>query len=144
MAVYWKIAAHSAYVMFSWYKYLTKTISHPSVFRETSHSFFLIAPFPGHCLLVIFDTMLGFNVAETTSLHSFEAKCAYPEKVFSVQCSGLPSGLLSSFSLSSLIANLVMWSLDETRIQKSNREVAIFCAYHVCIHSKIKRSLNSS
>ena len=48
-----KIAAHSAYEMFSWYKYLivSMVFSHLGVW---SGSLFLIAPFPDLCLLVLF------------------------------------------------------------------------------------------
>ena len=48
-----KIAAHSAYEMFSWYKYLIVSLvfSH-LVFLSGNH--FLIAPFPDLCLLVPF------------------------------------------------------------------------------------------
>ena len=48
-----KIAAHSAYEMFSWYKYLIVSLVFPtSVFGVGI--FFLIAPFPDLCLLVPF------------------------------------------------------------------------------------------
>ena len=48
-----KIAAHSAYEMFSWYKYLIVSLvfSHLGFW---SGSLFLIAPFPDLCLLVLF------------------------------------------------------------------------------------------
>ena len=48
-----KIAAHSAYEMFSWYKYLIVGLvfSHLGFW---SGSLFLIAPFPDLCLLVLF------------------------------------------------------------------------------------------
>ena len=50
-----KIAAHSAYEMFSWYKYLIVSLvfSHLGFW---SGSLFLIAPFPDLCLLVLFYT----------------------------------------------------------------------------------------
>ena len=50
-----KIAAHSAYDMFSWYKYLIVNLvfSHLSFW---SGNLFMIAPFPDHCLLVPFVT----------------------------------------------------------------------------------------
>ena len=53
MATYWKIAAHSAYGMFSWYKYLIVSLvfSHLGFW---SGKLFLIAPFPDLCLLVPF------------------------------------------------------------------------------------------
>ena len=54
MAAYWGIAAHSAYDMFSWYKYL-------SVILVFSH--FLIAPFPDHCLFVLFSRLFVFLIA---------------------------------------------------------------------------------
>ena len=49
-----KIAAHSAYEMFSWYKYLIVSLvfSHLGFW---SGSLFLIAHFPDLCLLVLFD-----------------------------------------------------------------------------------------
>ena len=52
-----KIAAHSAYEMFSWYKYLIVSLvfSHLGFW---SGNFFLIAPFPDLCLLVPLDTLL--------------------------------------------------------------------------------------
>ena len=48
-----KIAAHSAYDMFSWYKYLIVSLvfSHLGFW---SGNLFLIAPFPDPCLLVLF------------------------------------------------------------------------------------------
>ena len=48
-----KIAAHSAYEMFSWYKYLIVSLvfSHLGFWSE---NLFLIAPFPDLCLLVPF------------------------------------------------------------------------------------------
>ena len=51
MAAYWEIAAHSAYDMFSKYKYLTinSVFSHLGVWFE---NFFLIVPFFEHCLLL--------------------------------------------------------------------------------------------
>ena len=51
MATYWEIAAHSAYDMFSWYKYLIVNL----VFSHLGFwggNLFLIAPFPDLCLLV--------------------------------------------------------------------------------------------
>ena len=56
-----KIAAHSAYDMFSWYKYLiVSLVFFPPRFLEWE-SFFLIAPFPDLCLLVpfcVFDVLV--------------------------------------------------------------------------------------
>ena len=51
-----KIAAHSAYEMFSWYKYLIVSLvfSHLGFW---SGNLFLIAPFPDLCLLVPFDSV---------------------------------------------------------------------------------------
>ena len=48
-----KIAAHSAYEMFSWYKYLIVSLffSHLGFW---SGNLFLIAPFPDLCLIVPF------------------------------------------------------------------------------------------
>ena len=57
MATYWEIAAHSAFEMFSWYKYLIVGL----VFSRLgfwSGNLFLIAPFPDLCLLVPFDLKL--------------------------------------------------------------------------------------
>ena len=48
-----KIAAHSAYEMFSWYKYLIVSLVF-SYLGFWSGSLFLIAPFPDLCLLVLF------------------------------------------------------------------------------------------
>ena len=53
MAAYWGIAAHSAYDMFSGYKYLSVINFFPPL-GLWSGNFFLIAPFPDHCLLVPF------------------------------------------------------------------------------------------
>ena len=46
VAAYCKIAAHSAYDMFSKYEYLNVNLFFPNSI------FFLIAPFPDHCLPV--------------------------------------------------------------------------------------------
>ena len=53
-----KLAAHSAYEMFSWYKYLIVSLvfSHPGFW---SGNLFLIAPFPDLCLLVPFSFTSG-------------------------------------------------------------------------------------
>ena len=54
MVTYWEISAHSAYDMFSWYKYLIVNL----VFFHLgfwSGNLFLIAPFPDRCLLNIFN-----------------------------------------------------------------------------------------
>ena len=53
VATYCEIAAHSAYEMFSWYKYLIVSLvfSHLGFW---SGILFLIAPFPHLCLLVLF------------------------------------------------------------------------------------------
>ena len=48
-----KIAAHSAYEMFSWYKYLIVSLFF-SRLGFWSGNLFLIAPFPDRCLLVPF------------------------------------------------------------------------------------------
>ena len=54
-----KIAAHSAYDMFSWYKYLIVSLvfSHLGFW---SRSLFLIAPFPDLCLLVPLNICRNF------------------------------------------------------------------------------------
>ena len=51
MAAYLGIAAHSAYDMFCWYKYLSVIFPIP---RFIEWEFFLTSPFPDHCLLVPF------------------------------------------------------------------------------------------
>ena len=58
-----KIAAHSAYEMFSWYKYLIVSLvfSHPGFW---SGNLFLIAPFPDLCLLVPFHTSICVEMAD--------------------------------------------------------------------------------
>ena len=47
----WKIAAHSDYDIFSWYKYLIVVFFQP---RFLKWDLFLIAPFPDLCLLLPF------------------------------------------------------------------------------------------
>ena len=59
-----KIAAHSAYEMFSWYKYLIVSLGF-SHLGFWSGSLFLIAPFPDLCLLVLLSK---FNVGLKTLL----------------------------------------------------------------------------
>ena len=56
-----KIAAHSAYEMFSWYKYLIVSLvfSHLGFW---SGNLFLIAPFPDLCLLVPFYLLTSGKV----------------------------------------------------------------------------------
>ena len=56
-----KIAAHSAYEMFSWYKYLIVSLvfSHLGFW---SGSLFLIAPFPDLCLLVLFIVLVKLRL----------------------------------------------------------------------------------
>ena len=58
MATYGKIAAHSAYDMFSWYEclFVSLDFSHLGFW---SGNIFLIAPFPDFCLLVPFDTIIN-------------------------------------------------------------------------------------
>ena len=56
-----KIATHSAYEMFSWYKYLiVGLVFLPPCFW--SGSLFLIAPFPDLCLLVLFSTSIKYVI----------------------------------------------------------------------------------
>ena len=62
MTAYWGIAAYSAYDMFSWYKYLSAIFSFFAPLGLLSGNFFLIAPFPDHCLLVPFGRVLCNNV----------------------------------------------------------------------------------
>ena len=52
MAAYWGIAAHSAYDMFSWYKCLSVILVFFLPLGLWRGDFFLIVPFPDHCLLV--------------------------------------------------------------------------------------------
>ena len=54
MAAYWGIAAHSAYDMFSWYKYLSVILFFFPPLGLWSGDVFLIAPFSDHYLLVPF------------------------------------------------------------------------------------------
>ena len=54
MAAYWGIVAHSAYDMFSWYKYLSVILVFFPPLGFLSGNFLLIATFPDHCLLVPF------------------------------------------------------------------------------------------
>ena len=54
VATFWEIAAHSAYEMLSKYKVLTVKLVFPRL-GFWSGTFFLIAPFPDHCLLVPFS-----------------------------------------------------------------------------------------
>ena len=53
MPTYWEIAAHSAYDMLTWYKFMIVNVvfSHLGVWRG---NLYLIAPFPDRCLLVPF------------------------------------------------------------------------------------------
>ena len=52
MAAFCGIAAHSVYDMFSWYKYISVILFFATP-RFWSGNFFLTAPFPVHCLLVL-------------------------------------------------------------------------------------------
>ena len=67
-----KIAAHSAYEMFSWYKYLIVSL----VFSHLGFwigSLFLIAPFPDLCLLVLFSIInQKRGLTETISCQAIE------------------------------------------------------------------------
>ena len=54
MAAYWEIAAHSAYDMFSKYKYLMNNLVFSTSFFGVGISFNLIASFPDHCQRVPF------------------------------------------------------------------------------------------
>ena len=66
MAAYWGIAAHSAYDIFSWYKYLSVILVFFPPLGLLSGNFFLIAPFPDHSLFVLFfncqNICHGFHV----------------------------------------------------------------------------------
>ena len=70
MAAYWEIVAHSAYDMFSKYKYLIVNIVFPtSVFRVGFFS--LIAPFLDHCLLVPSCSVMIRHVSSYTESINF-------------------------------------------------------------------------
>ena len=53
-----EIAAHSAYDMFSKYKFVPNCQFSFSHLGFLSGKFFLMAPIPGHCLIVPFDLAL--------------------------------------------------------------------------------------
>ena len=53
MAAYWEIATHSAYNMFSEYKYLIVNLVFPHL-GFWSGNFFLIDPYSDRCLLLLF------------------------------------------------------------------------------------------
>ena len=61
---YWKIAAHSTYNVFSWYKYpiVNLVFSHLGFW---SGNLFLIAPFPDRCLLVPFERSNIWHAAKS-------------------------------------------------------------------------------
>ena len=67
MATCWETAAHSAYDMFSKYKYLIVNLvfSHLGFW---SGNFFLIDPFPYHCLLVSFLMQVNIIVIQAEQL----------------------------------------------------------------------------
>ena len=76
MAAYWEIAAHSAYEMFSKYKYLIVNLVFPtSVFW--SGNFFPIAPFPDLCLLVPFYFEISSGNVYPFKPHFYIAKLGY-------------------------------------------------------------------
>ena len=50
----WGIASHSAYNMFSWYKYLSVILVFSPSLCLWGGNLFLIAPFPYRCLFVLF------------------------------------------------------------------------------------------
>ena len=52
MATCWEIAAHSAYDMFSWYKYLIVSLFFSHLGFWNAENLFLITNFPDLCLLV--------------------------------------------------------------------------------------------
>ena len=62
-----KIAAHSAYEMFSWYKYLSVSLvfSHPGFW---SGNLFLIVPFPDLCLFVPFSFLTECKTEQRRSI----------------------------------------------------------------------------
>ena len=60
MAAYWEIAAHSAYDMFSQYSdNIVNLVLTSPMFLEWE--LFLIAPFPDHCLLLLFEHVDAFD-----------------------------------------------------------------------------------
>ena len=61
MAAYWEIAAHSAYDMFSKYTMWDCILNCQFSFSQHgfwSGNFFVIAPFPDHCLLLLFYSVV--------------------------------------------------------------------------------------
>ena len=75
-----KIAAHSAYKMFSWYKYLIVSLvfSHLGFW---SGNLFLIAHFPDLCLLVplhLSVTSLLWDIGKQYSPRCVAAECGVP------------------------------------------------------------------
>ena len=62
MAAYWEKAAHSAYNMK--YMYLIVNSVFPLWFLEWD--FFLLAPFPDHCLLVLLITIVVVRLNDDT------------------------------------------------------------------------------
>ena len=69
MATYWEIAAHSAYEMFSWYKYLIVSLFFPAS-GFWSGNLFMIAPFPDRCLLVPFFNCTPMGRASESTMAS--------------------------------------------------------------------------
>ena len=104
MATYWEIAAHSAYDMFSWYKYLIVDLvfSHLGFW---SGNLFLIAPFPDLCLLVPFNIKtLSFRrhacrKIQLTCHKQFSMYFILPFKVYSMYMCTLTSVVLSILDL---------------------------------------------
>ena len=58
MVALWGIAAHAAYDMFSWYKYISVILVFFPSLGLWSGNFFMIAPFPGHWLFVLFSSSI--------------------------------------------------------------------------------------
>ena len=82
MAAYLEIAAHSAYDMFSKYRYLITvlffSISFFFFFFFWNGNFFLVAPFPDHCLLAPFCSY----VTQKCNIHGFNDHCWYTNNFF--------------------------------------------------------------
>ena len=100
------LAAHSAYEMFSWYKYLIVSLffSHLGFW---SGNLFLIAPFPDLCLLVPFDIFKG----TMDKYHSTAAKDS-SNKDRKILCVGVVVTIIVGFVIGILIGRFVT-CLDE-------------------------------
>ena len=92
MTAFWGIAANSAYDMFSSHKYLIVNLvfSHLGVWNG---NFFLIAPFPDRCLLLLIYHLVGWersflSVANSTGVQLVFFVCS------GLQCYSAPRDCL--------------------------------------------------